>query len=467
MRLRRALAAGLLIGAGCAATPATVGAATKPGERPNILVIVTDDQRAEGTLDVMPKTRRWFAREGTTFTNAFVTTPLCCPSRASILTGNYAHNHFAFVNDINRSSAPFEHSRGIQRYLRKGGYRTGIVGKYLNGFPLESKPPFFDDYFVHEAFYYRSRWNAQGKVKDVRGYSTTYARNRSRQLLRKYDKGKKPWFLYVATNAPHSPLTSEPKYRGSDCGPPPNDPAVTETDLADKPPWIKRLDQGREFAFGVRCDQRRILRSADDMVDGIMGELRRLGESRNTLAIFTSDNGLFWGEHGNLAIKDLPYDPSTKVPMLMRWPGKVARGRIDDRLVANLDIAPTAVDATGIRGPLMDGRSLLSRGSRDRLLLEYGGLTDLIPAWSAIRRPTQQYTEYYSFPGRDRTHALPGGAATERQNEASFLEYYDLLADPFQVDNIASRREPPVPPELSELASQLHRDMDCRGRTCP
>lgn len=443
---------------------AVLAAPAAAAKQPNVLVIVTDDQRADGTLDVMPATRQWFEQGGTTFSNAFATTPLCCPSRASLLTGNYAHNHRVLANNVRATSPPFDHGREIQRYLKQAGYTTGIVGKYLNGFPIESAPPGFDFFATHEAFYY-GRWNVQGRVRMETTYATEFAAQQARSFLRGSHDGDRPWFLYVATFAPHGPQVAQAKYWDSDSGPPPSNPAVDESDLSDKPPWLGRLSQGRGFAFGVRREQRKVLRSADDMVASIMDEVRQLGEERDTLAIFTSDNGLFWGEHGGLSIKDLPYDPATKVPLLLRWPGRVAPARSDSRLAANIDIAPTILDAAGVKGPLMDGRSLFSPQRRDRLLLEYGGMDDRIPAWASIRTRDSLYTEYFDFP-RNRPHSLPAGRSLGA-GSASFVEYYDLFRDPFAVENLAYRRSPPLPPELRFSSAQLHRDMDCRGGLCP
>src|SRR5918997_6132814 len=151
----------------------TASAQARVQSRPNILIIITDDQR-RSTIRHMPKTRRWFARGGRHFLRAYATTPLCCPSRASIFTGRYAHNHGVENNALAQT---LDQRTTIQRYLQRAGYHTALIGRYLNRWPLEEDPPYFDEWAYFSSslgHYYGGRWNVNGRVGTVPGYSTDY-----------------------------------------------------------------------------------------------------------------------------------------------------------------------------------------------------------------------------------------------------------------------------------------------------
>ena len=184
MHLRRGLGlwgavALLVVGHGAAATPVWAQA-------PNVLIIVTDDQRASDTLSVMPETRRLFARNGTRYSNAFAATPLCCPSRATILTGRYAHNTRVRTNN---QATKLDPATVFPRLLRAAGYRTGLVGKFMNSWPAASAPPHFDRYAVFpdgRSAYFDPRVNLNGLLHRAAGYSTTLVRRYSLRFLRRF-----------------------------------------------------------------------------------------------------------------------------------------------------------------------------------------------------------------------------------------------------------------------------------------
>ncbi len=145
--------------------------------RPNVLIIITDDQRARGTLGVMPQTRARFQAQGARFPNAFATTPTCCPSRASVLTGLYAHNHGVLTSEKGQQNN-LDHEITLQRYLSDSGYTTGIYGKFLNGWRASDDPPYFDKWAVlagniHHG-YRNGLWNVQGEAVDLKPYSTNF-----------------------------------------------------------------------------------------------------------------------------------------------------------------------------------------------------------------------------------------------------------------------------------------------------
>jgi arylsulfatase A-like enzyme len=412
---------------------------------PNILVIITDDQRATSTLEEMPQARRWLSRSGIRFTNAYATTPLCCPSRASIYTGRYAHNHGVETNlspDVHR----LDHSSTLQRYLQEAGYRTAIVGKFLNRWPIAEAPPYFDSWsiFTTGVPYFRGTWNVEGEVSEITTYSTTYIGDRATDFLRQAETDDdRPWFLNLATAAPHQP--SIPEHRYADLAVPSFDvsPSVGEKDRSDKPPYVRSGRVPLSVVRKVRREQIRSLPSVDDMIGRVRSELEALGEE-DTLTIFLSDNGMMWGEHG-LHGKTAPYVDSVKIPMLLNWPGHVAPG-IDERLVANIDVAPTVLDAVGITTePAVDGRSLLDGRRRRSLLLEYWDMFRYeTPTWAALLSEKKEYIEYYN----------ERGATT-------FVEYYDLAADPWQLKNAGAGKA------LDGWSRRLVKARTCKGASCP
>jgi arylsulfatase A-like enzyme len=419
---------------------------------PNILIVLTDDQRAG--LELMPEVRSWFQEGGTTFRNAFATTPSCCPSRASIFTGLYAHNHG--IKD-NFHPQRLEQRRTVQFHLSRAGYRTGIAGKYFNRWPVSREPPFFNSWAIYpapndETYYSGGLWNVDGEVSRIRSYATTFiGRHAVRFLENSEGFDDQPWFLVVAPTAPHAPYTPERRYVGAPVGKWNPSPASLETDLSDKPSYVRDHRATLETARRVRAGQMRTLMSVDDLVGLLKLHLRDLGESRRTMALYLSDNGILWSEH-SIYEKRVPYTPAIRVPFMMRWPLHVAEGTSDDRLVANIDIAPTILDAAGLPHTLdqLDGRSLFSSGSRKALLLEYWREPSKpFPSWVAVRGKTFQYVEYFT---RDKPIAR---------------ELYDLESDPWQLRNLlapASARESSS--QVARLHDWLEAQRRCRQTLC-
>lgn len=418
---------------------------------PNILLILTDDQRADGTMDVMPETNALFEAGGTKFTQAFVTTPLCCPSRSSIFTGRYVHNHG--VRD-NESSQLLDARFTIQEYLRQTGYRTGYFGKYLNGWNLFRNPMSYDDWSISTAGYLPFRANENGVVKSINTYATTYFKDNAIRFINEAEaQDATPWFLQISPTAPHGPFTPEPQYAEAPVPPFSQPPNFLESDKRDKPVHIENTNADPEFIEGTRSGMLRTLMSVDDLVEQVFDTLDATGEASNTLAIFMSDNGYEWGEHG-LDSKGYAYDESVRVPMFMRWPSHVVEGATDSRLVANIDVAPTIVDAVGGGLPVsvpMDGRSMLDPTQiRSRLLNEHASIADG-PGWAALRTPTSHYIETY-----------------DAQNQTiRFREYYDLTSDPYEMNNLLGDGNPSNDPPTAALSAQLAQDRICTGSACP
>ncbi len=456
---------------GIAAIALTLPAAASAA--PNVLVVVTDDQRTDGTMQVLPTTQRWLFQEGTQFPNAVATTPLCCPSRVSMLTGQYAHNHRVWKNSGNAQElAALQPDAMLQGRLRAAGYRTGIVGKYLNGWPLQTAPPRFDHFEINGGQYFNTTWNRNGQLRPVSEYSTTFTGKRAAHFIRDQEASDtRPWFLWVAPFAPHGSfgpdgvaLEPEPKYADAPVGEFTHNPASEEDtpeELADKPPFWRNIvsshgpgTPGHQPATAIREGQLRLLLSVDDMVKRIRKAMAEGGEAKDTLVVFVSDNGLLWGEHGDVSIKDMPWSPSIEIPLALRWPGHFAAGGEDSRTAANIDLAPTILEAAGIAlPPTMDGRSLLSSWDRQHVLIEYGGLSGSvsIPPWIGLHAPGEyQYTEYY------------GSGPTP-----SFREHYDLAADPWQVSNPLANPDPGDDPPVADLSVAVKTALACVGATCP
>ena len=461
VRWARLVALAALVAAGLSAAPAGPVVAG-PSTGPNVLIFVTDDQRPRGTIQVMRRTRHWFGGGGIRYANGYVTTPLCCPSRASIMTGRYAHGHG--VNDNGggpTGTAALDHASTIQRYLHEGGYRTGIAGKFLNGWRVEDDPPYFDRWAIFPGGYHDRPWNVDGDLRRLQRYSTHVVRSHALRFLDEAEvEDDRPWFLYVATAAPHVNPIAEPAYAGAPVGRWDGNPAVREEDRTDKPPYVREASRRLSAMRAVRRKQLRSLMSVDDLVDAVMRRLEATGEE-DTLAFFLSDNGYLWGEHG-LQGKGVPYTQSLEVPMYMRWPGGgVPRGRVRGAVAANIDIAPTILEATGIASDpayTIDGRSLLGGGPEREVMFTEEWASSTAPRWASLRTDDYQYVEYYAGDGFG----------------VVFREFYDLREDPWQLDNLLGDAVPGNDPphlQLVQLSLELARASRCTGtsgfRACP
>lgn len=450
------VAAAFAVAAATSAVTPGRAAQTQPREQPNVLIVVTDDQRATGTMRVMPRTLRWFEDDGTHYVNALATTPTCCPSRASIMTGLYAHNHGVHTSEGGQAEN-MDQLLTLQRYLRRGGYRTGIYGKYLNAWPREVDPPWFDDWAILSDStahaYFNGRWNVNGKVGRLKSYSTRIIERKALRFVEASEAADdQPWLLYLAPMSPHLPATPHPLHRGVDVPRFAKTPAMLEEDRTDKPQEVQEQEVDWKLVKQWRRKQLRSLMSVDEMVDAVFRELKKTGEADETLAIYLSDNGFLWGEHG-LGQKIRPYEASAEVPFYVRWPGHVPAGEVDERLVANVDIAPTVMAAAGLDPDHdYDGRSFLG-AERDRLLLEQWKRPDRsVPNWAATRASRYLYVEYYA----------------EDRLVPAFREYYDLVDDPWELDNLLGDLDPANdPPNALELSLQLHRDVVCAGTSGP
>ncbi|MEV7400455.1 sulfatase [Streptomyces sp. NPDC091267] len=454
---RRGFLAGTAAAAATAAVPAIaqVAAASTAAAaaRPNILLIVTDDQPKQ-TEWAQPKTVDWLAGRGVKFTNGHVTTPLCAPSRSSVLSGQYAHNHGVRNNS---ASYQLDQDTTLPRYLKQAGYRTGLFGKFLNSWTLDDNPPHFEDFALLQPAYVDARWNVNGAVQTINGYTTDIIKNRTLDFLDEAANDSRPWFAYVTPFASHGPRTPAPKYAGTDVPDWNGRPSVPEADRSDKPGYIQNATGTLADGRRIRAEQLRTLRSVDDAVQAFKDKLTSLGQLDNTLVIYIGDNGFGWADHG-WTKKSVPYRAAHEVPFYLSWPaGGLGAGTTDDRIVANIDIAPTVLDAAGVTpGHSQDGKSLLTSYSRDHLLVEWwkqGAAAGGPPTWSSYVAKNKQYTEYYDL----KTDA---NGVVSGTGQLKFREHYDLAGDPHQLKNSLYQATPQDEQNLGipALAAQLAAD---------
>ena len=437
-------------------TTATTGTTTPPGERPNVMIILTDDQRSDQTFDVMPKTTEWLIKGGTTFPYGYVTTPLCCPSRSTLMSGRYMHNHTVYDNGQDEK---LDKDWTLARYLQSAGYRTAMAGKYLVGYPRDSAPPNYDRYAVTTGSYRNVVFNVNGTSRTV-PYSTDFIGQITGTFLDDFEADdNRPWFMYVTPQAPHSDF--HPADRHVDAPVPAFVPSPAfDDDQDDLAPFLRDRNRTMADTIAEHDGQLRTLLSVDDMVDSIMKRLEANGELDNTLIIYSADNGYHWGEFG-VRGKGLPFSESVKVPYVVRWPGHVTPGATDDRLVANVDFLPSILDAAKVTPPAVgypfDGHSIFSDYSRQESLTEFHAGYHGYPNWASIRTRDWFYAEYYGYGSDDKA--------------ITFREYYDLASDPYQLTNLLKDGTAANDPDVPTLSARLARYRTCAGTTgakaCP
>lgn len=458
-------------------------AAPPAAARPNVVFVMTDDQTVE-SMKVMSRVRTGIQSAGTTFTRSFASFPLCCPSRATYLTGQYAHNH-GVINNV----PPFggyvalDHTNTLPVWLQRAGYRTMHVGRYLNGFGTQNLditevPLGWSDWIstLDPTTYGYGAWqineNRQILLKPgpdhPTEFQTDYLGRRAVELIEQAAPSEKPFFLSLTFPAPHSgtPVdlgdppglaTPSPAPRHVDAfalTPLPRPPGFDEKAVADKPRFIRRRSRlAATDKAAVRENYQQELESllsVDEAVGRVLGALQRTGELQNTLVIFTSDNGFMHGEHRIRAAKVFAYEPSIRVPLVMRGPGVPTGVRLGQN-VANIDLAPTILDAAdATAGRLEDGTSLFglmsdpeSEPGRE-VLLENGSGLRTVSAYRGLRNSRYSYIRY------------------DRSGER---ELYDLRRDPFQLRNLAEVKRYDRIQTL--LAARLRRLERCRGvRSC-
>ncbi len=441
-------AIGLMVAAALA--PEILPRADSP--RLNVVVIVTDDQSFRSiprNVPVMPYLQsraldaadRWVV-----FTHAVVNTPLCCPSRATMLTGRYAH-HTGVLG--NTDGERLDETDTLATWLDAAGYETALVGKYLNGYPFGRGPyvpPGWDRWWGKqqggpESIYHDFTLIEQGTPVPygADAYSTDVFADHAVRFIEQAPSDR-PFFLWFAPTAPHPPAEPVPRHAGryADLALS-SPPSLGEVDVSDKPAWVRALPPldaaGLETLREAERRSFETLLAVDEAVRRILEALRDRGELEETVIVFTSDNGLAFGEH-RWTRKSCPYEECIRVPLLVRAPGLTHR--LEPAIVSAVDLAPTILDLADVPpgGPL-DGASLvpLLRGGSPpwgEAYLEFAG-DPRVPAWWGLRRPGWLYVEL---------------ATGER-------ELYDLRRDPFELVNLA--HDPARAAIVADMAAALAR----------
>jgi N-acetylglucosamine-6-sulfatase len=425
--------------------------AAEPATRPNIVFIIVDDLRFNA-LSCMghpflktPHIDR-IAAEGALFQNAFVTTPLCSPSRASFLTGRYAHAH-GVVGNGNRGEAISHKLVTFPLLLDETGYDTAYVGKWHMG-DDDSPRPGFDRWvsFKGQGAYENPVFNVDGQQVHAEGYVTDLLTDYAVEFVRQ--ARAKPFVLYLAHKAVHANFTPAPRHAAMFADQPIPRTSGAQDTLEGKPVLRRTLPRPEKAGEhpGLKDDivrrQLAAVLAIDEGVGRLLEALEQSEQLDNTLIIFTSDNGFFWGEHG-LGDKRAAYEESIRVPLLMRYPPLLPRNTTIDEIVLNVDIVPTLLELAGAAIPEdVHGRSVLSllKGDTDdwrtSFLAEYfGPVHERVPRWQAVRTARWKYIHYPDFDGMD--------------------EIYDLAADQYEMTNLV--KEPTAAAQIAELRTELDR----------
>lgn len=423
-------------------------------DHPNVVLVVADDETIEEVRRAMPHLNG--RNDWVTFNNASYNVSLCCPSRATILSGQYSHH--TGVEYLN--GGDFHDETALPVWLHDAGYRTGLFGKYLNNWAGHgdhegTTPRGWDEFHAFDMsayydydLYENGEWNHYGHRP--RDYSTDMLADQASDFIRDSASGDQPFFVMYTPYGPHYPSIPSPRDVGAFADTRmPHVPSFNERDVSDKPAWVQRLriqdvgeiDDGRRDAWETTL-------SVDRALDQLLRTLRETGEQRDTVVIFTSDNGIAFGEHRFNTKKD-PYEPSMHAPLFLRIPG--VDGHDVGEPVGNVDIASTVADIANVTPELaQDGRSMLplvyghTEGARTGMLMHYAGGHSHADAeagahgvtgfW-AYRTPHYKYVEYVTG---------------ER-------ELYDLERDPYELRSRVD--DPRYRDVVIELRRAMHAEM--------
>jgi arylsulfatase A-like enzyme len=453
-----------------------VASAQAPAQsaRPNILFILTDDQEA-GRLRFMPRVQSLLAAQGLTFSNMFAVQPLCCPSRASILRGQYPHNTeilnnappvggFAKFRDLGRETST------VAAWLQAAGYRTALFGKYLNGYPTADRPayvpPGWDEWYgAHEGpvRYYNYRMTENGRVvsygESPKDYRTDVLTEQALSFIESRQPNAQPFFIYFSVPAPHADRPGDgpaiPATRHQGAFPKlsaPRSPSFNEFDVDDKPSEIRKLPALTEVQVGeIDAEYRTRVESllaVDEAVERLVLALAARGELASTFIFFTSDNGYHLGEHRIPRGKNTLYEEAIRLPGIVRGPGVLA-GLTREHFVLNIDVAPTFAELAGASMPeFVDGRSF-------------------VPLLRGSPTPVGQWRQDFLLEVTDAKGITDRGLRT---GDWAFFRFangdtslYDLRQDPFQVASVHQAADPAL---LRTLNARLSTLASCRGQSC-
>lgn len=442
----------------------TSGVRAPAAQAPNFVIVLTDDQD-RASVDGMPKVQRLLARRGTTYENAFASLPLCCPSRATLLTGQYAHNHGVYSNKPPEGGYQALTGRRdtLGVWLRRAGYRTAWIGKYLNGYGLEGDarvPPGWDRWVglmgLSSLLMYGFEASVDGEVRrwgdGPAGYQTDVLAREAARFIRGAP-ARRPIFVVMAPLAPHDEADTvdvgprdprpAPRHEGRLDGvhlPLPR--GANEADVSDKPPHLRKprltASELRELDRANRA-RRESLLAVDDAVGELVHALGETGRLDDTVFVFTSDNGYFLGEHRMTGKNSLAYRALAGIPLIVRGPGFPAGERVE-AAVGNVDLPATVARLAGLEPTrALDGVSLTdleAEGGRERALLLES------EAYAAVRTAAYLYVEH----------------------RRGARELYDLRRDPHELRNVAD--DPDHADAQARLAAALAKLRNCAGEEC-
>jgi arylsulfatase A-like enzyme len=475
-------------------------------EKPNIIFILTDDMDAK-LVDSMPRLKSLIADQGVTFANHFVSFSLCCPSRASILRGQYAHNTQILGNmpptgGYEKFHALGEENSTVATWLQAAGYKTMYVGKYLNGYPGNAGrtfvPPGWNEWYsaVAGSPYdeYGYTLNENGKLVSYghapSDYGTDVYAKKTLDFIQRMTKEGKPFFVHFSVYAPHSPYTPAPRHKEMFAdAKAPQTPNFNEGDVSDKPEYIRtRPPLNAQDITRLNQDYRlrlQSLQAVDEAIAAFVDTLKASGKLENTFFFFMGDNGYHMGNHRLMTGKIAPYEEDIKVPMLVRGPG-VPAGKTIDLLTGNVDLAPTWAELAGAKADtFVDGRSLLPLWTnatpsastwRQAYLLENGDTENRrlsLDAYSASKNIDPLTLEPIELnpdqqPGRQ-AQPVPNFRGL-RTKDYTYIEYetgekelYDLAKDPQQLVNAILTADSALVRQLAAKLAELKR---CAANSC-
>ncbi len=429
-------------------------------DQPNMIFVLTDDLDY-ASAQKMPRINSLLAEQGTSFEEAFVSHSVCCPSRSTILTGLYDHNHNV------RSNKPpdggFEqfvaegHEEGSTAVsLQAAGYQTAFFGKYLNGYPAGDPthvPPGWNEWYgkLDGQKLYDYSINENGEEvsygNETEDFFTDVLSGQTTDFVERAAPDSEPFFMYVAPTAPHGPATPAERHEGAFSEEEPHrPPSYNEEDVSDKPSEIQdtgRISEEEASKIDDRYRQRlESMLAVDEMVGSLVEELEAAGELDNTYIFLTSDNGFEQGEHRLRKGKNRAYEESSHVPLFVRGPG-VPAGSNTEKLALNTDFAPTFAELAGTEFAA-DGRSLVPLLGGEDPSWRTSVLLERLPTqrgYQAVRTETHKYVEYNN----------------------GETELYDLRADPYELDNIYESADPTL---LEDLKARLDALKDCSEEGC-
>lgn len=431
---------------------------SRAASKPNIVVVMFDDA-TKADVESMPNIKSLIADQGATFDRFYATESICCPNRASILTGEYVHNHGVDQNDdgYHRFTKKGHEQRVFTKILKGQGYSTAYIGKYLNAYSSKHVPPYWDKWFAGiDLSPYRSKFNHNGSIvqygKKPEDYIDTLITRQSEQWMNTQISAGTPYFAFISVRAPHSPYVAPPNHQTEFLGDQASSrqkPSFNEANVAGKPRYIrnaKLLTGKQKAAIDQRYRMRlRMMLETDDFVGRLVGGLTSKGELDNTYIFVTSDNGWMQGEHRLPAQKLYPYEEANHLPLFVRGPG-IQPGTKIRELASSIDLYSTFTELAGQQDD-RDGRSLFellngtSTSWRTQILIENLAENQRLPKLYGVVDHRYKYIEY----------------------QTSEKELYDLASDPYETNSLYRSVTKAL---IDSLKVKLDALKSCHGDSC-